>query len=181
MKSQATKQPTAIILADQLLDDGLKTAFGKHEKALLAVSGSTVIEYILLELQYLNFSQCFVLAGKNADEINVIAMGLQHLKINIEVMNYAPSKDEVLRDFNSMSQPNGLLLIEANQLRSQSIQQFLDLSNRTDYLLYSAIGSKKPLGLTYLKPSNADFIINAKPIEMNDVVADSRLTTKVFY
>ncbi|MFT6407552.1 MAG: NDP-sugar pyrophosphorylase family protein [Arenicella sp.] len=181
MKLPTVIQPTAIILASQLLESSLQTIFGKCETASLKIAGSTVIEHVLRELQDLSFSQCFVLAGENAHQVNAIVKGLQHWGMKIEVMNYAPSRNDVLRDFSSMSQPNGLLLIEANQLRSRSIQEFLDLADKTDYLLYSAMGLKKSLGLTYLKPSNAGFIINAKPIEMNQIVINPLQTTKDFH
>ncbi|MBL4672532.1 MAG: hypothetical protein JKX81_09760 [Arenicella sp.] len=181
MKLETVKRPTAIILASQLIEGNLQTIFGKRETASLMIAGATVIEHVLDELQDLNFAQCFVLAGDNAHEIHAVVMGLQHWGMKIEVMNYSLSRDQVLRDFKSMSQPNGLLVIEANQLRSESIKEFLNLSDQTDYLLYSAMRSKKSLGLTYIKPSNADWIINARPIEMSQVVINPLQTTKDFH
>lgn len=174
-------QPTAIIIAGQALENDLSKIFGKHETASLMIAGSTVIEHVLHELQDLKFSQCFVLARDNAQEIQTLVNGSQHWGMNIEVLNYPLSKDDVLREFKSMSQPNGLLVIEANQLRSHSIKQFLAACNETDYLLYDAMNSSATLGLSYLKPSNSDFIINAKRIEMLGVMTNPLQTTRDFH
>jgi len=89
--------------------------------------------------------------------------------MNIEVMSSPLRKEEILREYKSMSEPNGLLLIEANKLRSHSVKQFLEVCNNTDYLLYDAVNSNDKLGLTYLKPSSASFIINPKLVELNQV------------
>ena len=163
------KQPTAIILASQALESGLKTIFGNRETASLMIAGSTLIEHILKELQDLNFSQCIVLAGDNARDIYDLSMTSNHWGMNIEVMSSPLRKEEILREYKSMSEPNGLLLIEANKLRSHSVKQFLEVCNNTDYLLYDAVNSNDKLGLTYLKPSSANFIINPKLVELNQV------------
>lgn len=175
------EQPNAIILAGEPLENDLSTIFGKRETASLMIGGTMLIEHTLRELQDLNFSQCIVLAKDNASEIHALVNGSKHWGMNIEVMNYTPSKTELLREFKSMSQPNGLLLIEANKLRSRSVAQFLKQCNQTDYPLHEATSSNSELGLTYLKPSNADLIITARPIKMPDVNVNSFLTTYDFH
>jgi len=181
MTKITTDRPTAIILAGQPLENDLSQIFGTRETASLMIAGSTLIEHVLHELQDLNFSQCIVLARDNARAIYTMVAGLQHWGMNIEVMNFDLGKEEVLREFKSMSEPNGLLLIEANQLRSRSIEAFMDDCSKSDYLLYEAVGVNGSLGLSYLKPSKADFIINAKLIEMHHVTANSLQTTRDFH
>jgi len=175
------KQPTAIILAGQPLENDLSSIFGMRETASLMIAGSMLIEHVLRELQDLNFSQCIVLANKNACDIRTLVNGSKQWGMNIEVMNYMLSKDELLREFKSMSEPNGLLLIEANKLRSQSVALFLDQCNQTDYLLYEAVKSDEALGLTYLKPSKVDFVINARSIEIPEVTVNLLQSTRDFH
>jgi len=181
MKYNKNNQPTAIIIASQAIDNGLKTIFGKHEIASLMIAGSTLIEHILSELRDLNFSQCIVLAGDNARDIYSIASVSPHWGMDIEVMSSALSKDEILREFKSMSEPNGLLLIEANRLKSHSIKQFLETCNSSDYLLYEGVSDSEKLGLTYLKTSTASFIINAKAVELNQIKVNSLQSVKDFH
>lgn len=180
MRISANDRPTVIILASQPLENGLSEIFGKRETASLMIGGSPLIEHVLNELHDLNFTQCIVLARSNARDIYKMVAGFQHWAMNIEVMSYALSKDEVLREFKSMSEPSGLLLIDANQLRSKSIKEFLDNCNKSDYLLYDAEKENNQLGLTYLKPSKADFIINAKPISMPEVMVNRLTSTRDF-
>lgn len=174
-------QPVAIILAGQPLENDLREIFGKRETASLMIAGTLLIEHVLRELQDLNFSQCIILARENAHEIYTLVSASKHLAMKVEVMNYALSKDELLREFKPLSQPNGLLLVEANKLRSQSVEQFLDKCKHTNYLLYDATFKGQELGLTYLKPSNADFIINAKHIELTRVTVNSLQGTRDFH
>ena len=174
-------RPTAIILASQSLETDLKTIFGKRETASLMIAGCTLIEHILRELQDLNFSQCIVLAGDNAQDIYSLATTSKHWGMNIEVMSSSLSKDEILREYKAMSEPNGLLLIEANRLRSHSVKRFLEICDGTDYLLYDAASSNEKLGITYLKPCTASFIINAKQIEMKHIKVCQLKSPKDFH
>ena len=173
--------PTAIILAEQQLESELSSIFGSREMASLIIAGTTLIEHVLSELRDLKFSQCIVLASKNAYEIYEIVNRSKHWGMKVEVMNYSLSKEEVLREFKSLSAPNGLLVIEADRLRSHCVTQFLDKCNQSDYLLYEAMSSSESLGLTYLKPSNADFIINAKGIEMPGVMMNFLKSSRAFH
>ena len=181
MKHNKNNQPTAIVLASQVLESNLRTVFGRQETASLMIAGATVIEHILLELQDLSFSQCIVLAGDNANDIYRLATGSQHWGMNIEVMSSALDKDQILREFKSMSEPNGLLLIEADKLRSHSVKQFLEICDSTDYLLYEGVNRSEKLGLSYLKPSSASFIINAKSIQMNQIKVSSLRSIRDFH
>jgi len=175
------KRPTAIILAGQALENDLSTIFGMRETASLVIAGSMLIEHVLRELQDLNFSQCIVLANDNANNIQRLVNRSKHWKMSVEVMNYTLGKDQLLRDFKSISDPNGLLLIEANKLRSQSVAQFLDQCHQTDYLLYEAVHANEELGLTYLKPSKYDLIINARQIDMPEVIVNPLQNTRDFH
>jgi len=173
--------PTAIVLAGQPIAGDLDKIFGIRETASLMIAGSMLIEHVLRELQDLNFSQCIVLANDNAHQIHSVVNGLQHCGMKIEVMNYALSKEQILREFKSLSQPNGLLVVETNQLRSQSIEKFLHACDKTDYSLYEAVGVSGSLGVTYLKSSDADFIINARKIEIRNVSTNPLQNTRDFH
>jgi len=174
-------QSTAIVLAGHLVNGTLRDVFGKRETASLMIAGCSIIEHILRELDESGFTQCIVLAGNNATEIHSLVNKCRHWRMSTEVVNYLLNTDEVLLEFKSLSQPNGLLVIEANRLRSQSILSFIDECDKTDYVLYKAMGVDGDLGLSYLKPSSSDFIINPKHILMDEVVCNPLENASDFY
>ncbi|MBX2848441.1 MAG: hypothetical protein KTR16_08975, partial [Acidiferrobacterales bacterium] len=79
----------------------------------------------------------------------------------------------VLLVFKSLSDDSGLLVIEADRVRSQCIDEFLSLAAKSEYSLLEAFNSNGAIGITLLKPTNADFIINAMPILIESVIVNS--------
>jgi len=110
-----------------------------------------------------------VLARQNADQVQTLIGDTRRWGINITVMNYSLTKDQVLREYKSLSSPNGLLIVEVDRLRSRCIERFLSQSEVSDYSLLEARTAEQRLGITLLKANDSDFIINAMPIELNDV------------
>lgn len=176
-----TTNPVAIILADQPLSTDLCTIFGQQELSSLIVAGNTIIEHVLMELQDLNIQECIVLARKNANKIQTLIGDTRRWGINITVMNYSLSKQEVLREYKSLSSPNGLLIIEVDRLRSRCLEQFLNQTKTSDYSLLEAKSGGQSLGLTLLKASESDFIINSMPIEIDNIEVNSMATIQDFH
>jgi len=174
-------QPVAIVLADKPLTNDLETIFGRQELSSLMIAGNTVIEHVLMELQDLKVQECIVLARENASQIQTLIGDTRRWGINITVMNYSLTKDQVLREYKSLSSPNGLLIVEVDRLRSRCIKLFLDQATLSDYSLLEAQSAKHPLGITLLKANDSDFIINAIPIGLNDVVVNPLRTTRDFH
>jgi len=110
-----------------------------------------------------------VLARQNADQVQTLIGDTRRWGINITVMNYSLTKDQVLREYKSLSSPNGLLIVEVDRLRSRCIERFLSQAEVSDYSLLEARTAEQRLGITLLKANDSDFIINAMPIELNDV------------
>ena len=160
----AKPRPIAIVLADRVVDEQLKQIFGNTEVASLTVAGRTVIEHILIELQDLNFDQCIVLAGNNAQSIQDMVGDDGRWGMTLTVMNYACSAEQILREFKSLSEESGLIVIEANKLRGRCIGEFLEQASQSEYSLLEATSNQGPVGVSLLKPTKANFIINAMPI-----------------
>lgn len=179
--NNVTSRPVALILADKLLENDLQTIFGERETASLMIAGSSVIEHILMELQDAKFQQCIVLAGNNAQELQDLVGDVERWGMTINVMTYSSSKEQCLRDFKSMSQPNGLIIIEADSLRSHCIDEFLAQCDRSDYLLYDALSNDQSLGITLLKPTDSDCIINAMPVMLDNIAVNLLLTSQDFH
>ncbi len=173
--------PTAIVLADQLVEGELKDIFGRLEAASLVVAGKTVIEHTLLELQELHVQECIVLAGENAEEIQKLIETEGRWGMTVTVMNYSRSVEEVLREFKSLSDPNGLLVIEANCLRGFCLGAFLSQAAQSEFSLLEAKYDQSPAGITLLKPTSADFIINAMPITLDGIETNTLKTARDFH
>ncbi len=167
--SETIKKPVAIVLADKTVDGELREIFGKTEASSLVVAGRSVIEHALLELQEVGIEQCIVLAGKNAEEVLTMVGNDGRWGMTVTVMNYACSTEQILREFKVMSEPNGLLVVEADKLRSHCIQNFLERCGESDYTLLEATDLSGPIGITLLKPTQVDFVLNAMPIVMDSV------------
>ena len=182
MKHQSENEPpVTIILADQPLTNDLETIFGKQDLSSLMIAGNTIIEHVLMELQDLKIRECIVLARKNANQIQTLIGDTRRWGLNISVMNYSLSKDDVLREYKSLSSPSGLLIVEIDRLRSRCIQRFLDQAEISTYCLLEAQANGQSLGITLLKSNDSDFIINAMPIKLNDVAINPLQTSKDFH
>ena len=173
--------PTAIVLAGQLVQEELKDVFGCLEYASLIVAGKTVVEHILLELQELGVEQCFVLAGENAEEIQKLVDRDGRWGMVVTVMNYVRSVDEVLREFKSLCESSGLLVIEADRLRGFCLKEFLKQAAESEYSLLEAKFGSLCSGITLLKPTSADFITNAMPIYLHDIEVNNLNTASDFH
>jgi len=79
-----------------------------------------------------------VLARQNADQVQTLIGDTRRWGINITVMNYSLTKDQVLREYKSLSSPNGLLIVEVDRLRSRCIERFLSQAEVSDYSLLEA-------------------------------------------
>ncbi len=181
MEDQTKNKPAAIILADAPLSSDLETIFGKQDLSSLVIAGYSVIEHILMELQDLKIQDCIVLSRRNASNVQALIGDTRRWGMNISAMNYSLSKEQVLREYKSLSQPNGLLIIEADRLRSRCIGTFLNKSADSSYSLLEAKRMNESLGVTLLKANDSDFIINAMPIEINDIVLSPLRTSREFH
>lgn len=175
------KMPTALILADQLLDSGLKKIFSEVEKSSLMIAGYSVIDHLLMELRDLNFQQCIVIAKGSAKKLQANLENTKRWGMTITVMEYSLSKEQVLREYKSLSEPNGLLVLEMNKLRSHCVKDFLDQAASSEYSLLEAVSSGVKSGMTLLKHSESDLIINAMPIELEGLVFNPLSTSRDFH
>lgn len=166
--------PTVVILADQTVTGEMTNIFGKRETASLIVAGNSVVEHLLIELSELKFRHCIVLAQGNAKALHTMVNNRHHwgLDMKVDVMNYTVSKQDVLKEFKSLSEPNGLLVVEANCVRSHCVEAFLTQCENSDYVLSEAVSGNQSLGLTLLKPTKAQFVINPMPICMDTVLVN---------
>ena len=182
MKPHSTNtQPVAIILADKPLTTDLQTIFGQQDLSSLMVAGNTVIEHVLMELQDLKIRECIVLARQNASQIQTLIGDTRRWGINITVMNYSLSKEQVLREYKSLSSTSGLLIVEVDRLRSRCLEQFLSQAKLSDYSLLEAEYAGQALGITLLKANDSNFIINAMPIELDKIVVNQLSTIQDFH
>lgn len=173
--------PTALILADQVLDKDLQTIFGEKEKSSLIIAGYSLMEHLLIELRDLNFTDVIILAKRDAQQLQTLVGDPQRWGMTVNVMTFSLNKNQVLQEYKSLSEPNGLLVIEMNQLRSHCINDFLEQSQQSNYSLLEAVTSGKSAGLTLLKPTTASFIINPMPIELDNISINPLITSHDFH
>lgn len=173
--------PTAIVLADKLLYGELSEIFGSIESSSLIIAGRTVVEHTLLELQELGFEQCIVLAGNNSEEILKSVNSYNYSGMSVNVMNYACTTEQVLLEFKSMNEPCGMLIIESDKIRGHCIADFLKEVETSEYSLLEARGAFGNIGLTMLKNTNADFIVNPIPVLLDGVRVNHLQTANDFH
>ena len=101
--------------------------------------------------------------------------------MTINVMKLSLNKEQALREYKSLSEPNGLLVIEMNQLRSHCIEDFLNQAQKSDYLLLEGIASENRAGITLLKSTTSSFIINPMPIHLSKLKVNSLITSHDFH
>jgi len=182
MKNSADKlKPVAIILADEPLAPDLQTIFGRQDLSSLMIAGNSLIEHVLMELQDLKIQECIVLARENASQIQHLIGDGRRWGMNIAVMNYVLSKEQVLREYKSLSQPSGLLIVEVDRLRSRCLELFLEQATLSEYSLLEACSAGQKLGITLLKANDADFIINAMPVHLKGVSINTLGNTYEFH
>jgi hypothetical protein len=174
-------EPVAIILADTSLSSDLNTIFGQQDLSSLIIAGNTILEHLLMELQDLKIQDCIVLAGRNSAEVKALIGDTRRWGINITVINYSLKKDQVLRDYKSLSAPNGLLIIEMDCLRSRCIERFVKQARLSQYCLLEAWCAGQMLGITLLKANNSDFIINAMPLDLDGTVVNRLDSIRSFH
>jgi len=174
-------KPAVIILADTPLSSDLETIFGKQDLSSLMIAGYSLIEHILMELQDLKIEDCIILCRQSANQVQSLIGDTRRWGINISAMNYSLTKEQVLREYKSLSQPNGLLIIEADRLRSRCINRFLNKAEHSDYSLLEATHANESLGLTLLKANESDFIINAMPVNIPDIALNPLRTSRDFH
>jgi len=174
-------RPTAIILADHTLSGNLKEVFGETELASLMVAGYTILDHLLMELRDLGFEQCLIMAKQNAKKLQARFGKSQRWAMAITVMDFSLTKEQVLREYKSLSEPNGLLVFEMNRLRGHCVEQMLVNANSNEYSLVEGVVRGQEIGVTYLKSSSSDFIINAKQIELEGVSLNSMLDSRDFH
>lgn len=179
--NKQTTPPTALILADQPLTSDLKDIFGPHEKSSLIIAGHSLIEHLLLELRDLKFEQVIILAQRDAQQLQSLIGNTKCWGMAVNVMKFSLDKEQALREYKSLSEPSGLLVIEMNQLRSHCIGDFLKQSQESDYSLVEAIASGNRAGITLLKPTKSNFIINPMPIELDNIDINPLLTSHDFH
>lgn len=182
MKSYSENiKPVAIILADQPLGTELQTIFGNQDLSSLVVAGTSIVEHVLMELRDMKIQECIVLARENAVQIQSQIGDIRRWGMNITVMKHSLSKDEVLRKYKSLCQPNGLLVVEVDRLRSHCVKAFLNQANHSEYSLLEARSKGQAIGVTLLKATTSDFIINAMPIELDNIMISQLRSTHEYH
>lgn len=174
-------RPVAIVLADELVGQELNEIFGKIELASLMIAGRSVIEHVLSELQDLNFDQCIVLAGNNAASIQEMVGNDGRWGMTLTVMNYARSTEQILHEFKSLSEENGLLVVEASTIRGHCLKEFLTRANQSEYSLLEARDQVGRVGISLLKPTPASFVINPMPITIESLSVNSLDSAQDFH
>ena len=175
-KQNTTQRPTAIILINQLVESELQTIFGQTETSSLLIAGQSLLTHTLIELRDLDFQQVIILTKHNSQRIQRLLGNTQRWPMSINVMQYHLDKNQLLSNYKSLSEPNGLLIIEMNRFRAHCIKGFLDKSAESEYLLVDAFSENINIGITLLKATESSFIINAMPIELN-TIKTSKLST----
>jgi len=157
-QSKNNAAPIAIILTDhQTHDSFVENSY--QRTAHCPVAGKTILEHILFELMAIKVTQTFIITHDDANKIHSMA---QHgarwgMHMNTEVMQYNISKQEIIDTFISLSEPSGLLIIEANCLRSACMNNFIQQANSNDANFLEAVTENgSPIGLTYLKHKTAN-------------------------
>lgn len=117
----------------------------------LPVAGRCLLEYCLMELMALGIKQSFIIANENAVNIQSLVGGGERWGMNIEVMQYRTSESEILKNFASLSEPDGLLVVDANKLRGYCMHEFISRARKSKSYLLRARVKRQGLGLTYLK------------------------------
>jgi len=174
-------RPTAIILADHALSNDLKTVFGEVEVASLMVAGYTILDHQLMELRDLGFEQCIILAKKNAKNLQAKFGKSERWGMTISVMDFALTKDQVLREYKSLSEPNGLLVFEMDRVRGHSVERILEMAAKSEYSLLEGVVNNKKIGITYLKHTESDFIINAQPLDLKSLSLNEMTNCRDFH
>ncbi len=174
-------RPTAIILADGLVSQELEEIFGPVEAASLVIAGRSVIEHVLLELQELHFKQCIVLAGNNATEILNMVGNDGRWGMPVNVMAFSCSTEQILRDFKPLSEPNGLLVVEADSLRSFCVKEFLEKAESSECQLLEVHDGVGFAGITLLKPSEADIVLAPTPITIESIMVNALESAREFH
>lgn len=160
----STLLPTAVVLASSTINGELLEIFGVQESSSLVLAGRTIIEHVLLELHEFGFEQCIILAGRNAESVQALVENNGSWEMTVNVMNYSCSKEQVLNEFKSLSDPSGMLIVETDKLRGHCVKAFLNEANHSEYSLLEAVCAQGKAGLTLLKPTQSDFIVNAMPL-----------------
>ena len=173
--------PAVIIVADHLLKDELAMIFGDSPKSSLVIAGYSLIDHLLMELRDLNFKHCTVLVKGNAKERQVDFGKTSRWGMDFAVMESPVNKQGLLQEYKAFSEPNGLLVIEIDRLRSHCVKSFLDQAYRSDYSLLEGVSGDTKIGVTLLKHTNADLIINAMPIELPEVMINSLSSSRDFH
>lgn len=173
--------PTAVVLADKLVYGELSEIFGKVESSSLIIAGKTVVDHTLLELQALGFEQCIVLAGNNSQEVQTSVNNNNYQGMSVNVMNYACTTEQVLKEFNTISDPCGMLIIESDKIRGHCISTFLAQVELSDYSLLEAKDSFGSLGLTMLKKTTSDFIMSPMPVILHGIKINHLQTASDFH
>lgn len=121
---------------------------------VILLAGRAVVEDVLLQLHYLSFEQCIVLAGSNSEEIQALVNHNYEWGMTVNVMNYSRTKAQVLSEFTSMRDPSGLLIIEADKVVGQCVGVFLEAAESSKHSLLEASCANGDIGLTMLKSTS---------------------------
>lgn len=170
--------PTAVVLADRLVGGELKDIFGDLEVASLVIAGKTVIEHTLLELQELRVKQCTIFAGKNASRIQKLLEKESLWGMSVTVLNSSRSVDQVLSEFNDFDSNGGVLIIEADRLRSSCLKSLLRQTSGSEHLVFGVNGAGNRLGITLKKSALLD--VSMKPVAISQILVNRLETAKDF-
>jgi len=174
-------RPTAIILADHTLQGDLKAVFGESETSSLIVAGFTILDHLIMELRDLGFEQCIILAKRSAKSLQARFGRSKRWGMTITIMDFVLSTEQVLREYKSLSEPNGLLVFEMDRLRSHCVKNFLEKAEESEYTLIDGVVDGEKVGISLLKHSNADFIINSMPLELDNINISPMLDCRDFH
>lgn len=152
MNTTPSQAPTTIVL-DDYQANMTSPQLASIGKLNWLFGGKPLVNHVIEELAQLGVDNCFVLTNSNARQLyaNIVRVYHWNTRMNIETLNYELDKEAVLRDFDTLANPNGLLIVESHTLRSRVIEQFLQQAQQNDGHCLTAYSNGVDLGLTLLK------------------------------
>lgn len=172
--------PTAIILDD--FEPNLATAeLREFGKLSWLFGGKPLVNHILEELAQIGVQTCFILTKQNAKQLsdNILSVFRWDSRMNIEILNYDLDKEAVLKNFGTLANPNGLLIVEGNKVRGRLIQGFLDKARNIEADCVEAQSNNQPLGLTLLN-AGASAIFTVEKVELENAIYQPLQTCRDF-
>ena len=132
------------------------------------IVGKTALEHSLDEIMATGIRQAIILADKNAGKIQKwVGNGERwSIDLNIEIFRYSLEHQQILDIFSPLSEPHGLLVIDAQKLRSQFIAKFITIAKQCIRPVITAHLNGSDIGLSYLTKTQNEIV--TKNLELSE-------------